>query len=147
MSTRDAVEAPEDAANAALGIVQIETLRMVNKHLPPYSAQERGTWIRGYLAEDLLARQPRERGGMPEEYLGRFAELDRAATELISGRGFHVLGDLTALTGGGGPVGGRLPGTVSAEEILESAGRLVADIVADVRASTDDVVPRSRGSR
>ena len=143
----DAFEAPQEAANAALGIVQIETLRMVNKHLPPYSAQDRGTWIRGYLAEDLLARQPRERGGMPEAYLGRFAELDRAATELISARGFHVLGDLATLSGSGSTTDGRLPGTDSAEEILESAGRLVADIVADVRASTHDVVPRSRGSR
>jgi hypothetical protein len=142
-----AVEAPDEVANPALGIVQIETLRMVNKHLPPYSAQERGTWIRGYLAEDLLARQPRERGAMPEKHLARFAELDRAATELISARGFHVLGDLGALTAPGSTTGGRLPGTVSAEEILESAGRLVADIVADVRASTHDVVPRSRGSR
>ncbi|GAA5114928.1 hypothetical protein GCM10023339_21110 [Alloalcanivorax gelatiniphagus] len=143
----DAFDAPEEAANPALGIVQIETLRMVNKHLPPYSAQERGTWIRGYLAEDLLARQPRERGAMPEQHRGRFAELDRSATELITARGFHVLGDLAALSAPATTSGGRLPGTVSAEEILESAGRLVADIVADVRASTHDVVPRSRGSR
>ena len=138
----DAYEAPTDAVNPALGIVQIETLRLVNAHLPSYSAQERGVWIRGYLAEDLLARQPRERGGMPEQYLARFAELDRAAVELITDRGFHVLGELSALTGDVGGAAGREPETVTTQELLESAARLVADIVADVRASTGDVPPR-----
>lgn len=143
----DAYAAPDDAVNSALGIVQVETLRLVNRFLPKYSAQERGTWIRGYLAEDLLARQPRERGGLPEEQRARFEELDQAASALVSERGFHVLGDLSALSGAASGAQGRLPGTVSAEEIAESAARMVADIVADVRASTQDVVPRSRGSR
>jgi hypothetical protein len=138
----DAYDAPADAVNPALGIVQIETLRLVNKHLPPYSAQERGVWIRGYLAEDLLARQPRERGGLPARHRERFAELDRAATSLITERGFHVLGDLSALGADQRAASGREPDTVTAEELLESASRLVADIVADVRASTGDVPPR-----
>jgi hypothetical protein len=138
----DAYDAPADAVNPALGIVQIETLRLVNKHLPPYSAQERGVWIRGYLAEDLLARQPRERGGLPEHHRTRFAELDEAATSLITERGFHVLGDLAALASGASSAGGREPDTVTTDELLESATRLVADIVSDVRASTGDVPPR-----
>ncbi|NYE37497.1 hypothetical protein F4692_002630 [Nocardioides cavernae] len=142
-----AYAAPDDAVNPALGIVQVETLRLVNQYLPKYSAQERGTWIRGYLAEDLLARQPRERAGLPEQHRARFEELDAAATALVRERGFHVLGDLAGLSGGGAAARGRLPGTVSAQEIAESAARMVADIVADVRASTQDVVPRSRGSR
>ena len=33
----DAYAAPDDAVNPALGIVQIETLRMVNQRLPRYS--------------------------------------------------------------------------------------------------------------
>jgi hypothetical protein len=144
----DAYDVPDEAVNAALGIVQIETLRLVNRHLPPYSAHDRGVWIRGYLAEDLLARQPRERGGLPERYAARFAELDRAAAGLIADRGFHVLGDLSVLAGETPAAAeGREPQSVSPEELLESASRLVADIVADVRASTRDVPPRSRGSR
>lgn len=143
----DAYDVPTEAVNAALGIVQIETLRLVNRHLPPYSAHDRGVWIRGYLAEDLLARQPRERGGLPDEYAARFAELDRAAAALIADRGFHVLGDLSLLAAEAPAAGeGREPQSVTAEEILESASRLVADIVADVRASTQDVPPRFRGS-
>ena len=147
----DAYDVPTESVNPALGIVQIETLRLVNQHLPAYSAHDRGVWIRGYLAEDLLARQPRERGGLPEHHRARFDELDRAAAELITARGFDVLGDLSSLGVGEPAVGagkgaGREPGTVTADELLESAARLVADIVADVRASTGDVPPRSRGN-
>ena len=47
---------------------------------------------------------------------------------------------------GEAPPGAREPGSVTHEELLESACRLVADIVADVRASTGDVPPRFRGS-
>ena len=142
----EAYDLPTDAVNPALGIVQIEVLRQVNAHLPSYSAHDRGVWIRGYLAEDLLAGQPRERGAMPAEHRARFADLDRAATQLISERGFHVLGDLSGLAPEESRnAGGREPGTVSAAELVESAARLVADIVADVRASTD-VPPRFRGS-
>jgi hypothetical protein len=142
-----AYELPDDAVNPALGIVQIELLRRVNAQLPAYSARDRGVWIRGYLAEDLLASQPRERGGLPTRHAERFAELDRAATDLVTERGFHVLGDLADLAPDETPAAsGRAPGAVTAEELLESASRLVADIVADVRASTGDVPPRIRGS-
>ena len=141
----DAYDLPTDTVNPALGIVQIELLRQVNAQLPAYSAHDRGVWIRGYLAENLLAAQPRERGGLPAEQLARFAELDRAATELIEERGFHVLGDLSGLAPDVVPgAGGREPGTVSPAELLDSAARLVADLVADVRASTGDVPPRHR---
>ncbi|HEY0644513.1 MAG TPA: hypothetical protein VGD39_13890, partial [Nocardioides sp.] len=101
----------------------------------------------GSLAADLPARQPRARGGLPEKYAARFAELDRAAAALIAERGFSVLGDLSVLAADSPVAGdGREPQSVTPEELLESASRLVADIVADVRASTHDVPPRSRGS-
>ncbi len=141
-------DAPAESLNPALGIVQIELLRQVNKHLTGYSARDRGVWIRGYLAEDLLAGQERERGRLPAQYLDRVAELDRAAVSLITDRGFDVRGDLARLTASqhGATGAARVPESVSPEELLESAGRLVAAIVADVRASTGDVPPRFRGN-
>ncbi|MCY7401799.1 MAG: hypothetical protein LH477_12770 [Nocardioides sp.] len=141
-----AYDVPTDAVNPALGIVQIELLRQVNAHLPVYSAHERGMWIRGYLAEGLLASQPRDRGGLPAHYAPRFAELDRAAVAFIEEHGLHVLGDLSALAPGDPTSAAREPSSVTPAELLESACRLVADIVADVRASTGDVPPRFRGS-
>jgi len=141
-------DAPAESLNPALGIVQIELLRRVNQHLTGYSSLERGVWIRGYLAEDLLAGQERERGRLPAQYLDRFAELDRAAAAVITGRGFDVKGDIARLTTSEHAAEGaaRVPESVSPEELLESAGRLVAAIVADVRASTGDVPPRFRGN-
>lgn len=143
-----AYDAPAEALNPALGIVQIELLRQVNKHLTGYSALERGVWIRGYLAEDLLAGQERERGRLPAQYLDRLAELDHAAAALVAERGFDVLGDLSRLTASehGATGAARVPESVSPEELLDSAGRLLAAIVADVRASTGDVPPRFHGS-
>ena len=98
----DGYELPTDAVNPALGIVQIELLRQVNAHLPSYSAHDRGVWIRGYLAEGLLAAQPRERGGLPAEHLARFAELDRAATDLIARAGVPRAGRAVRAGPGGG---------------------------------------------
>lgn len=143
-----AYDAPAETLNPALGIVQIELLRQVNQHLTGYSALERGVWIRGYLAEDLLAGQEKERGRLPAQYLDQFAELDRTAATLIESRGFDVRGDLARLTASEHAAEGsaRVPESVSPEELLDSAGRLVAAIVADVRASTGDVPPRFRGS-
>lgn len=143
----DGYAAPSDTANPALGIAQVELLRRVNHHLPRYSALERGTWIRGYLAEDLLARQSGDRARMPDERRAAFLERDRLAVELIARRGFHVVGDLARLQGSEPGPHDRLPESVTAEELVESAARLVADIVADVRASTDDVPPRFRGNQ
>lgn len=143
----DRYPAPGDTANPALGIAQIELLRRVNEHLPKYSAFERGQWIRGYLAEDLLAQQAGGRARMPAERRTAFLERDRQAVELITARGFDVVGDLSRLQGAEPGPQDRLPESVSAEELVESAARLVADIVADVRASTHDVPPRLRGNQ
>lgn len=144
----DGFDAPDETLNPALGIVQIELLRQINTHLKSYSAHDRGVWIRGYLAEGMLAGQERQRGGLPDRHVERFAARDRAARELIESSGFSVRGDLDLLRGDvreAVAAGSRVPDTVTPEELLESAGRLVADIVADVRARTHDVPQRKPG--
>ena len=63
------------------------------------------------------------------------------------GTAFQIQDDVLNLVGEEALRGaGREPDTVTHEELLESAARLVADIVADVRASTGDVPPRRRGN-
>lgn len=135
-------EAPEEAANPALGIVQIELLRRINAQLPKYSALDRGTWIRGYLAERRLAGQEGQRVGLTEGDRMKFLERDRVIVEMIGARGFDVVGDLSRLLGDNSPAAPqRLAKRVGDDELVESAARLVADIVSDVRASTGDVPP------
>ena len=70
-------------------------------------------WIRGYLAEDLLARPAAGAWRAPPSTSARFAELDRAAADLITERGFHVLGDLSELRrrGRSRAADGRVPAT------------------------------------
>ncbi len=60
----DRYDAPEEPRNPALGVVQIELLRRVNPHLTAFRKPvDRGTWIRGYLAEGHLVHQEGERLG------------------------------------------------------------------------------------
>lgn len=142
----EAYDAPAQASNPALGIVQIELLRRINAHLPAYSARDRGVWIRGYLAEGRLAHQDRSRGSIPDEYASRFHAQDEAALAAIEAGGYDVVGDLATLQKAEVALRGRLPETVSSDELVESAAQLVAVILADVRASTGDVPPRPGGN-
>ncbi len=68
----DRYDAPEEPRNPALGVVQIELLRRVNPHLTAFRKPvDRGTWIRGYLAEGHLVRQEGERLGADDAPGGR----------------------------------------------------------------------------
>ena len=50
-----AVTASGDGQNESLGVVEVELLRRVNADLDGFSsAQDRGNWIRGYLAQGKL---------------------------------------------------------------------------------------------
>lgn len=139
-------DAPSTGANTALGIVQVELLRRINEHLPPYSAVDRGTWLRGYLAEGRLATQARQRGGLPERYREEFLARDAAVLELVRERGFDVVGDLEQLRGSVPDASERVPSSVTSDELVDSAAQLVADILADIRASASQVPTRREGN-
>ncbi len=68
----DRYDAPEEPRNPALGVVQIELLRRVNPHLTAFRRPvDRGTWIRGYLAEGHLVRQDGRAAGRRRRPGGR----------------------------------------------------------------------------
>ena len=70
-STRTVTPPPEEPRNPALGVVQIELLRRVNPHLTAFRKPvDRGTWIRGYLAEGHLV-QPGGRAARCRRRAGR----------------------------------------------------------------------------
>ena len=144
-STRTRTTCPPTRSTPRSGIVQIEMLRQVNAHLPAYSP---ATGASGSAATSPRTCSPASRGsaarcrrstwpGSPSST----EAVDRdppSAASTSSGTCPRLAPEESASTGG------REPGTVSAAELVESAARSCADIVADVRAATGDVPPRVR---
>ena len=83
----DRYDAPEEPRNPALGVVQIELLRRVNPHLTAFRKPvDRGTWIRGYLAEGHLVHQEGERLGADDAQVADCRErADRAVRMIENG--------------------------------------------------------------
>ena len=135
-------DAPVEPRNPALGVAQIELLRRVNPLLTDFrSALDRGTWIRGYLAEQLLVRQGGERLGAGEAQVAECRRRADLAIRLIQRRGFHVVGDVGRLQVPQQSPGEPLPEAVTDEELVEQATTLVAGLLADVRRVGRDEVP------
>jgi hypothetical protein len=121
-------------ANQALGVVQIETLRRVNDQLKGFARPvDRGQWIRGYLAEGLLARQHGERPGASPEQVADCVERAERAVALIREHGYDVVGDIGRLVVDPHQPGRRDPSDVADDEVIASATALVADMLSDVR--------------
>ena len=133
-ATRD-YPIPERPANPSLGVVQVELLRRVNAHLGDFhSALDRGRWIRGYLAEEMLSMQEREPLGLDPAAVAECRERADHAVEFVRRRGFHVVGDLDSLKVPDAVPERRACDTVADVELIDASGRLVADMLADVRA-------------
>ena len=130
----DRYDAPEEPRNPALGVVQIELLRRVNPHLTAFRKPvDRGTWIRGYLAEGHLVHQEGERLGADDAQVADSRERADRAVRMIERRGYHVVGDVESLRVPADLPPRPRPDTVSNEALLASATTLVADLLADVR--------------
>jgi hypothetical protein len=130
----DRYAAPDEPRNPALGVVQIELLRRVNPHLTEFrKAVDRGTWIRGYLAEGHLVRQEGERLGADDEQVAECRERAERAVGIIARRGYQVVGDIESLRVPVALPARPRPDTVSDADLLASATTLVADMLADVR--------------
>ena len=135
-------DAPAEPRNPALGVAQIELLRRVNPLLGDFrSAVDRGTWIRGYLAEQLLVRQPGARLGAGEEQIAECRRRADLALRLIERRGYHVVGDLARLRVPERPPDRPLPEAVTDAELVEQAITLISCLLADVRRVGRDIVP------
>ena len=130
----DRYPAPDEPRNPALGVVQIELLRRVNPQLTAFRKPvDRGTWIRGYLAEGHLVRQEGERLGADDDQVADCRERADRAVRIIERRGYHVVGDPEALRVPAELPNRPRPDAVSNAALLESATTLVADLLADVR--------------
>lgn len=142
----DRYPAPQTPANPAIGHAQVELLRHVNGHLEGFdSSVDRGEWIRGYLAEHLLARQAGERISAPPRLVRQCERRADQAIAMVREGGYDVRGDLERLRV-------RPPAaatTPSDADLVDAAALLVADMLADVRALSRGraSVARSAGDR
>jgi hypothetical protein len=110
-------------------------LRRVNSRLTGFGKPvERGQWIRGYLAEELLVRQDGERPGAGAEQVADCARRAQEAVDAIGRRGYDVVGSLDRLLVDPAQPGRRQPADVSDGEVIDAAALLVADMLTDVRA-------------
>jgi hypothetical protein len=130
----DRYDSPEEPRNPALGVVQIELLRRVNPQLTAFRKPvDRGTWIRGYLAEDHLVRQGGERLGADDAQVAECRDRADRAVDIIRRRGYRVVGDLESLLVPADLPPRPHPDTVSNAALLASATTLIAEMLADVR--------------
>jgi hypothetical protein len=138
----DRYDAPEEPQNPSLGVVQVELLRRVNPHLTDFrKAVDRGTWIRGYLAEGHLVHQEGERLGADDDQVAECRERAGRAVRIIQQRGYQVVGDVAGLLVPADLPARPGPDTVSDAALLDSATTLVADMLADVRRIARDNHP------
>jgi hypothetical protein len=130
------VERPEQKANTSLGIVETELLRRINPLLTGFkSAADRGTWIRGYLASEKIMATTGEKFRPADETVAELtARGERAAAMLRTGE-YDVVGDLELLRPSD-VSGRRHPSEVSDGEQLDSAVRVIAALMVQVRSLT-----------
>jgi hypothetical protein len=131
-----AFDAPPAPVNTSLGLVSIELLRRVNRHLTDFtSAADRGNWIRGYLAEGTVLPRGKERfraGAAKEQEL---VERGRLALARLRGGRYDVCGDLGPLE----PTparNARHPSDVRDDEMLAVSVQTIANMLRDVRRLT-----------
>jgi hypothetical protein len=138
----DRYDAPVEPRNPALGVVQIELLRRINPHLGEFrKAVDRGTWIRGYLAERHLVQQAGERPVADDEQVAECRRRADRAVRMIERRGYHVVGELESLLVPEVVPTGPRPEDVSDAALVDSASTLVAGMLADVRRTSREGPP------
>lgn len=127
------VQLPEREVNASLGVVQIEAMRTINRSLGRMSATDRGDYLRGYLAEDQLARQRSERVRLDDDLWEDCARRSERAVSLIQERGVHLVGDTSRLLVPSAGPQGRLADTVTDAELTDALSVLSAGMIGHVR--------------
>ena len=133
----DTCDTAGSVQNESLGVVEVELLRRVNADLRGFTtAQDRGNWIRGYLAQGKLVPRGGEKFWPSTE---RVAELcargDRIADE-VAAAGYDVIGDAAALRPPAHLPERRHPDDVTEAELLAVATDVIAAMLTDVRTLT-----------
>jgi hypothetical protein len=152
-----AVDAEVPRVNESVGVVQAELLRRVNKPLRQEitGSRQRSVWMRDLLAQDVLGPLGREPIGVPEAQAAEATGVWERAVARIGAGGYAVHGDLDDLRPAGSDA--RLPGQVSADELVAAAVDCISALVVTMRdressrpaasAGAPDAAPAGRRER
>ena len=127
----------ESAHNESLGVVEVELLRRVNPALTDFrSAQDRGNWIRGYLAEGKLVPRGGERFWPSAERVDELRVRGQRIADQVAAAGYDVIGDAEDLRPPSVVPERRHPDSVTDAELVAAAAEVIAAMMADVRRLT-----------
>ena len=129
-------------ANESLGVEAAELIRRVaplaREEIPFESLHwtEEYRWLRRYLGHELLVPRGGSKIGLRPEAVERLEARSRASVERLRARGYDVVGDLDELLGQSLPPGSVHPDQVTAEQMLEIAAPVMAQMLARIRKET-----------
>lgn len=133
------VDTAQAHANESLGLVGVELMRRVNPHVRDLRRPaDRGTWLRGYLAQQVLVRRGDERFWPSAERVAELRAVGDAGLERLLAGGYDVRGSVDTLRTPDDPGARRHPDDVTDAELLAAATETIADLLADVRAARGD---------
>ena len=125
------------APNESLGVVEVELLRRINADLQGFtSAQDRGNWIRGYLAQGKLVPRRGERFWPSDKRVVELQERGNRIADAVVAGGYDVIGDPEDLRPPTVVPERRHPDSVTDAELLAAATSVIAEMMTDVRRLT-----------
>ena len=123
--------------NESLGVVEVELLRRINADLEGFtSAQDRGNWIRGYLAQGKLVPRRGERFWPSDKRVVELQERGNRIFAAVAAGGYDVIGDPADLRPPAVVPERRHPDSVTDAELLAAATSVIAEMMTDVRRLT-----------
>ncbi|HYO41318.1 MAG TPA: hypothetical protein VER39_16860 [Nocardioidaceae bacterium] len=125
------------AENESLGVVEVELLRRVNAELRGFrSAQDRGNWIRGYLAQGKLVPRGGERFWPSDERVAELCARGNRIADEVAAAGYDVIGDVEDLRPPAVVPPRRHPSSVTDGELAAAGAEVIAAMLTDVRRLT-----------
>ena len=125
------------ARNESLGVVEAELLRRVNAQLEGFSsAQDRGNWIRGYLAHGKLVPRGGDKFWPSDEQVAELRNRGQRIADAVAAGGYDVIGDVADLQPPRELPDRRHPDDVADAELVSAAVEVLAAMMTDVRRLT-----------
>lgn len=125
--------------NTSLGVVEVELLRRVNRHLGPSfrGAKAMSRWLRTYLGAQVLAPRRGERFGPDPDQEVWLRKKAVEAVDAIREAGYDVIGELDELLPPENRLELRHPDDVRPDELAEAGVETIARMLTDLQRVTE----------